>query len=34
LRLVESLTGQLGGRRTTPEVPRGTRTIVSFPYSV
>jgi two-component sensor histidine kinase len=34
LRLVESLTGQLGGRRTTPEVARGTRTMVSFPYSV
>jgi len=34
LGLVESLTGQLGGRRTTPELSKGTTTIVSFPYSV
>ena len=31
LRLVESLTGQLGGRRSTPEVPKGTLTLLSFP---
>ena len=34
LRLVESLIGQLGGRRTTSEVQKGTSTIMSFPYSV
>jgi two-component sensor histidine kinase len=34
LRLVESLTGQLGGRRTVPEVTKGTATLLSFPYSV
>jgi two-component sensor histidine kinase len=34
LRLVESLAGQLGGRRTTREVPKGTLTILTFPYSV
>lgn len=34
LRLVESLVGQLGGRRTTPEVQEGTTTILSFPYSI
>jgi two-component sensor histidine kinase len=34
LRLVESLVGQLGGRRTTPEVARGTATVLSFPYSI
>jgi two-component sensor histidine kinase len=34
LRLVESLTGQLGGRHTSPDVPKGTLTILSFPYSV
>jgi two-component sensor histidine kinase len=32
--LVDSLTGQLGGRRTTPEVSKGTKTILCFPYSV
>jgi two-component sensor histidine kinase len=34
LRLVESLAGQLGGRRTTGEVPKGTLTVLTFPYSV
>ena len=34
LRLVESLSRQLGGRLTTPEVPKGTTTMVTFPYSV
>jgi two-component sensor histidine kinase/putative methionine-R-sulfoxide reductase with GAF domain len=34
LRLVDSLVGQLGGRRTTPEVPKGTSAVMSFPYSV
>jgi two-component sensor histidine kinase len=34
LRLVESLSRQLGGRLTTPEVPKGTTTILTFPYSV
>ena len=34
LRLVESLAGQLGGRLTRPEAPKGTVTTVSFPYSV
>jgi two-component sensor histidine kinase len=34
LRLVESLAGQLGGRRATPEVEKGTATILSFPYSI
>jgi two-component sensor histidine kinase/putative methionine-R-sulfoxide reductase with GAF domain len=34
LKLVESLTSQLGGRRTAPEVAKGTLTILSFPYSV
>ena len=34
LRLVESLIGQLGGRRIPPEVQKGTSTIMSFPYSV
>jgi two-component sensor histidine kinase len=33
LRLVESLIGQLGGRRAIPEVQKGTSTIMSFPYS-
>jgi two-component sensor histidine kinase len=34
LRLVESLSHQLGGRLTTPEVPKGTTTVLTFPYSV
>lgn len=34
LGLAESLAGQLGGRLTTPEVPKGTLTILTFPYSV
>jgi two-component sensor histidine kinase len=34
LRLVESLSRQLGGRLTTPEVPKGTKTVLTFPYSV
>jgi two-component sensor histidine kinase/putative methionine-R-sulfoxide reductase with GAF domain len=34
LRLAESLAGQLGGRLTTPAVPKGTLTILTFPYSV
>jgi two-component sensor histidine kinase len=34
LKLVESLSRQLGGRLTTPEVSRGTMTVVTFPYSV
>ena len=34
LRLVESLAAQLGGRLTSPDVPIGTLTMVSFPYSV
>ncbi len=34
LRLVESLSRQLGGRLTTPEVPKGTMTVLTFPYSV
>jgi two-component sensor histidine kinase len=34
LRLVESLSRQLGGRLTTPEVPKGTATVLTFPYSV
>jgi two-component sensor histidine kinase len=34
LRLAESLAGQLGGRLTTPAVPKGTLTILRFPYSV
>ena len=34
LRLAESLAGQLGGRLTTPEVPKGTLTTLTFPYSV
>jgi two-component sensor histidine kinase len=33
LRLVESLSRQLGGRLTTPEVPKGTTTVLTFPYS-
>ena len=34
LKLVDSLSRQLGGRLTTPDVPRGTQTVVAFPYSV
>jgi two-component sensor histidine kinase len=34
LRLVDSLSRQLGGRLTMPEVAKGTRTILTFPYSV
>jgi len=34
LRLVESLSRQLGGRLTTPEVSKGTTTVLTFPYSV
>ena len=34
LRLVESLAGQLGGRLAVPEVPKGTLTMLTFPYSV
>jgi two-component sensor histidine kinase/putative methionine-R-sulfoxide reductase with GAF domain len=34
LRLAKSLAGQLGGRLTTPTVPKGTLTILTFPYSV
>ena len=34
LRMAESLAGQLGGRITTAAVPKGTLTILTFPYSV
>jgi two-component sensor histidine kinase len=34
LGLADSLASQLGGRLTTPEAPKGTRTILTFPYSV
>ena len=34
LRLVESLSRQLGGRVTTPEAPKGTTTVLTFPYSI
>jgi len=34
LRLVESLSRQLGGRLTTPQVGKGTTTVLTFPYSV
>jgi two-component sensor histidine kinase len=34
LRLVESLSRQLGGRLSTPEVAMGTTTILTFPYSL
>jgi two-component sensor histidine kinase len=34
LGLAQSLADQLGGRLTTPEVPKGTLTILTFPYSV
>jgi two-component sensor histidine kinase len=34
MRLVETLASQLGGRATRPDVPKGTLTTVTFPYSV
>jgi two-component sensor histidine kinase len=34
LRLVETFSRQLGGRLTKPEVPKGTTTVLTFPYSV
>ena len=34
LRLVEILSRQLGGRLMTPEVEKGTKTVLTFPYSV
>jgi len=34
LKLVESLSRQLGGRLAMPDVSRGTMTVVSFPYSI
>jgi two-component sensor histidine kinase len=34
LRLVEGLSRQLGGRFITPEVPKGTKTVLTVPYSV
>jgi two-component sensor histidine kinase len=34
LRLVESLSGQLGGRLTREDVPKGTLVRLQFPYSV
>jgi len=34
LRLVESLSRQLGGRLVTPEVEKGTMSVLTFPYSV
>jgi two-component sensor histidine kinase len=34
LRVVEGLSRQLGGRLTTPEVSKGTKTVLTFPYSV
>ena len=34
LRLVDSLSRQLGGRLTTPDSPKGTTTVLTFPYSV
>jgi two-component sensor histidine kinase len=34
LRLVESLSRQLGGRLTTAKVPKGTKTVLTVPYSV
>jgi two-component sensor histidine kinase len=34
LRLVESLSQQLGGRVARPEVTKGTATVLTFPYSV
>jgi hypothetical protein len=34
LSLAQSLADQLGGRLTPPEVPKGTLTILTVPYSV
>ena len=34
LRLVEGFSRQLGGWLTTPEVPKGTTTVLTVPYSV
>jgi two-component sensor histidine kinase len=34
LRLVEGLSRQLGCRLSTPEVPKGTKTVLTVPYSV
>jgi two-component sensor histidine kinase len=34
LRLVESLSRQLGGRLTNPSVSKGTATVLTFPFSV
>lgn len=34
LRLVQSLAGQLGGGVAAPDVPKGTLTVLTFPYSV
>jgi two-component sensor histidine kinase len=34
LRLVESFSRQLGGRLATPEVAKGTKTVLTLPYSV
>jgi two-component sensor histidine kinase len=34
LRLVDSLSRSVGGRVTTPEVAKGTTTVLTFPYSV
>lgn len=34
LRLVESFSRQLGGRLATPDVAKGTKTALTFPYSV
>ena len=34
LRLVESLSRQLGGRLTTAKVPKATKTVLTVPYSV
>jgi len=34
LRLVDNLARQLGGRLLTPAVPKGTMTVLTFPYSV
>jgi two-component sensor histidine kinase len=34
LRLVESLSRQLGGRLSTPSVSKGTMTVLTFPYSL
>lgn len=34
LRIVESLSRQLGGKLTTLDVPKGTMTVLTFPYSL